>query len=94
MRMSVVQYESYERLCASNETNITVQNVSVSDGGQAIVGNITHNGESGKGVTSFIEHEQGGHAWADRHRKIWRGDLYDNPPIPIICGLLNRVLPT
>jgi hypothetical protein len=51
MRMSVVQYESYERLCASNETNITVQNVSVSDGGQAIVGNITHNGESGKGVT-------------------------------------------
>jgi hypothetical protein len=51
MRMSMAQYESYERLCASNETNITVQNVSVSDGGQAIVGNITHNGESGKGVT-------------------------------------------
>jgi hypothetical protein len=52
MRMSVLQYEAYQRLCPSNETNITVQNVSVSDGGQAIVGNITHNaGQSGKGVT-------------------------------------------
>jgi hypothetical protein len=52
MRMSVLQYEAYQRLCPSNETNITVQNVSVSDGGRAIVGNITHNaGQSGKGVT-------------------------------------------
>src|SRR5262245_14397844 len=49
MRMFVLQYEAYQRLCPSNETNITVQNVSVSDGGQAIVGNITHNaGQSGK----------------------------------------------
>jgi len=48
MRMSVVQYEAYQRLCSGNEANVTVQNVSVSDGGQAIVGNITHNGQSGK----------------------------------------------
>jgi hypothetical protein len=52
MRMSVLQYEAYQRLCPSNDKNVTVQNVSVSDGGQAIVGNITHNdGQSGRRVT-------------------------------------------
>jgi hypothetical protein len=51
MRMSVVQYEAYQRLCSS-KGNITVQNVSISDGGQAIVGTITHNpGQSGKVAT-------------------------------------------
>ena len=41
-----------EPLQRRNEKNITVQNVSVSDGGQEIVGNVTHNtGQSGKGVT-------------------------------------------
>jgi hypothetical protein len=51
MRLSVVQYEAYQRLCSS-KGNITVQNVSISDGGQAIVGTITHNpGQSGKVAT-------------------------------------------
>src|SRR5262249_440104 len=63
MRMSVLQYEAYQRLCPSNETNITVQNVSVSDGGQAIVGNITHNGQSGNPATKLplaISHAHSG----------------------------------
>ena len=52
MRMSVLQYEAYQRLRSSHEKNITVQNVSVTHGGQAIVGPVTHNaGQSSKGVT-------------------------------------------
>jgi len=49
MRMSSNLSEAFQR---RNEKNITVQNVSVSDGGQAIVGTVTHNaGQSGKGGT-------------------------------------------
>ena len=40
-----------EALQRRNEKNITVQNVSVSDGGRAIVGNVTHNvGQSEKAL--------------------------------------------
>ena len=53
MRMSVVQYEAYQRLRSRNETNITYQKFSVSDGGQAIVANVTHNGQSGNPVTKL-----------------------------------------
>ena len=42
-----------EALQRRNEKSITVQNVSVSDGGRAIVGNVTHNaGQSDRGVTT------------------------------------------
>jgi hypothetical protein len=49
IRASVALSDALQR---RSEKNITVQNVSVSDGGRAIVGNVTHNaGQSGKGVT-------------------------------------------
>jgi len=52
MRMNLLQYEAYQRLRSSHEKNITVQNVSVSHGAQAIVGPVTHNaGQRSKGVT-------------------------------------------
>jgi hypothetical protein len=37
-----VQLEALKRYCAATEPNVTVQNVSVSDGAQAIVGNVSH----------------------------------------------------
>ena len=42
-RTFVGQTEALKRLRSGDEQKVTVQNVSVSDGGQAIVGNITQN---------------------------------------------------
>src|SRR5262245_3147792 len=48
-RTYVVQTEALKRLRSGEGQNVTVQNVSVSDGGQAILGNVTHNaGDKGK----------------------------------------------
>jgi hypothetical protein len=43
-RTSVIQMEAIHRLDTGGEQTVTVQNVSVSDGGQAIVGNVTQAG--------------------------------------------------
>jgi len=40
-RTFILQLEAIHRLDTGGEQNVTVQNVSVSDGGQAIVGNVT-----------------------------------------------------
>jgi hypothetical protein len=42
-RTSAIQVEVMQRLQSTGEQKITVQNVSVSEGGQAIVGNVTQN---------------------------------------------------
>jgi hypothetical protein len=49
-RTSAAQIETLQRLRLGNEQKVTVQNVSVTEGGQAIVGNVTHN-SGGSGTT-------------------------------------------
>jgi hypothetical protein len=47
-RTFTAQVETLERLHSGNQQKVTVQNVSVTEGGQAIVGNVTHSsGSSG-----------------------------------------------
>ena len=47
-RTFTTQMEVLKRYRSGGDQNVTVQNVSVSDGGQAIVGNITQNANDGK----------------------------------------------
>jgi len=50
MRTFVAQVEALKRYRNTNEPGVTVQNVSVTDGGQAIVGNVMQN--PGGGVSN------------------------------------------
>jgi hypothetical protein len=47
-RTFATQMDTLQRWRSGTEQKVTVQNVSVSDGGQAIVGNVTQNGGSGR----------------------------------------------
>jgi hypothetical protein len=49
-RTFVAQVETLKRYRSTNEPGVTVQNVSVTDGGQAIVGNVMQN--PGGGVSN------------------------------------------
>jgi hypothetical protein len=42
-RTFTTQMDTFQRYRSDGDKNVTVQNVSVSDGGQAIVGNVTQN---------------------------------------------------